>query len=71
MKRIANRITVTFICILLLTQHVSAARLLVPGGQLIGLELADNSVTVAAFDEALGISAKNAGLKVGDKITNR
>ena len=69
MKRIANRITVTFICILLLTQHVSAARLLVPGGQLIGLELADNSVTVAAFDEALGISAKNAGLKVGDKIT--
>ena len=48
---------------------VRAATLLVPGGQVVGLELKNDRVTVAAFDEALGDHAKNAGLQVGDRIT--
>lgn len=69
MKRIANRIALTLMCIFVLCQSVSAAELLIPGGQLIGLELGDHSVTVAAFDDTLGVNAQAAGLKVGDKIT--
>ena len=69
MKKMVNRIALTLVCVFTLCQSVSAARLLVPGGQVIGLELADNSVTVAAFDDTLGAQAKAAGLAVGDKIT--
>ena len=45
----------------------SAAQLLIPGGQLIGLELQDNTVTVVAFAEN-GSPAKDAGLQPGDRI---
>ena len=51
-------------------QRVSAERLLVPGGEVIGLQLGDNTVTVAAFDEETGSAARAAGLKVGDRITH-
>jgi stage IV sporulation protein B len=44
------------------------AEYLIPVGQVIGLELTDNMVTVAAFDDALGRNAQAAGLRVGDKI---
>lgn len=53
-----------------LPQSVSAARLLVPGGEVIGLELGDNTVTIAAFDEDMGSAAQAAGLKIGDRITH-
>ena len=69
MKKMVSRIALVLVCVFTLCQSVSAARLLVPGGQVIGLELADNSVTVAAFDDTLGAQAKAAGLAVGDKIT--
>ena len=68
MKKMTSRAALIFVCIITLCQSVSAQRLLVPGGQVIGLELADNTVTVAAFDEALGSQAKAGGLEVGDKI---
>ena len=45
-----------------------AEPLLVPVGQAVGLQLRDNTVTIAAFDDALGTQAKNAGLKIGDLI---
>ena len=45
-----------------------ATQLLIPGGQVIGLELQDNTVTVIAFDETLGCAAKAAGLREGDRI---
>ena len=45
-----------------------AEPLLVPVGQTVGLQLRDNTVTIAAFDDALGTQAKNAGLKIGDRI---
>ncbi len=49
------------------TAAASAAQLLVPGGQLIGLQLQDNTVTVVAFEEKLS-PAKAAGLQAGDRI---
>ena len=66
MKKI--RILFIIILILCLTTTVSAAELLIPGGQLIGLEMRDNTVSVAAFDPELGAAAKAAGLKEGDRI---
>lgn len=45
-----------------------AAQLLIPVGQVIGIELRDGTVTVAAFDETLGNAARDAGLRIGDEI---
>lgn len=41
--------------------------LLVPGGQAIGLQLRDDTVTVAAYDESC-TAGREAGLKIGDQI---
>ena len=54
--------------LVLLPVRTLAAGLLVPGGQLIALELRNDTVTVAAFDEALGENARAAGLRTGDII---
>ncbi len=68
MKKFLNRTGLLIICVWLLSVTVSAVQTLVPGGQVVGLELGDNTVTVAAFDETLGPAAQQAGLKVGDRI---
>ena len=68
MKKLINRTGFFLICVWLLVFTVCAAEMLVPVGQVVGLELADNTVTVAAFDQQLGQSAQKAGLKVGDRI---
>ena len=70
MKKIINRIAPVLLMVWLVLQSVSATQLLVPGGQVIGLALADNTVTVASFDPALGEPAKTAGVKVGDRIVS-
>ena len=62
------RVLITLILIWSLSAPVNAATLLIPGGQVVGLELQDNTVTVAAFDEPLGAAARSAGLKEGDRI---
>lgn len=67
MKKILNRIGLCIILICVISVAANAQSL-IPGGQVIGLELGDNTVTVAAFDEELGTDAKQAGLKVGDQI---
>ena len=69
MKKFTFRLMLTGICLLLSVQTVFGAQLVVPGGQIIGLELQDHTVTVAAFDEVLGKAAQECGLQVGDKIT--
>lgn len=51
-----------------LSRPAGAERLLVPVGQTVGLQLRDNTVTVAAFDDLLGRDARQAGLKIGDRI---
>ena len=68
MKKFMNRAGLLIICVWLLSVTVNAARMLIPVGQVVGLELGDNTVTVAAFDEKLGPAAQKAGLKVGDRI---
>lgn len=55
------------ILIYLITVSAQAATL-VPGGQLIGMQLQEGSVTVAAFHPELGTAAKKAGLQEGDRI---
>lgn len=44
------------------------AQSLIPVGQVIGLQLREDRVTVAAFDDVLGASARGSGLKIGDVI---
>ena len=68
MKRLANRMALVAMCVWLLPYSVSAARLLVPVGEIVGLELHSGTVTVAAFDEKLGQNAKTSGLQIGDEI---
>jgi stage IV sporulation protein B len=49
-------------------QSVSAATLLIPVGEVIGLQLKDDRVTVEGFDDSLGAAATAAGLEEGDQI---
>ena len=46
----------------------SAARLLVPVGEVVGLALSEGTVTVAAFHEHYGTQAREAGVQIGDEI---
>ena len=68
MKKMGKTLAFLFLILWALPQNAWAAKLLIPGGQVIGMELADNTVTVAAIDENLGAAAKSAGLQVGDRI---
>jgi len=68
MKKITIGIAVAMLCLCLLPQSVLAADSLIPVGQVVGLELRDNSVMVAAFDEMLGKNAQNCGVRIGDRI---
>ena len=68
MKRICVRSLILLCIISICATSVCGVTTLIPGGQVIGLELLDNTVTIAAFDENLGDAAKAAGLAQGDKI---
>ena len=68
MKKLLSRTSILMICVWLLTVSVSAVKMLIPVGQVVGLELCDNTVTVSSFDEELGVAAQQAGLQVGDRI---
>ncbi len=68
MKKFLRRTALFLFMIYTLAANANAADLLIPGGQVIGLELQDNTVTVAAFDDSLGAAARDAGLKEGDRI---
>ena len=68
MKNFTRRMAIMFFTIWILSTGANAASTLIPGGQVIGLALEDNTVTVAAFDAELGEAAKSAGLKEGDRI---
>ncbi len=68
MKRQIHCIAIGVLFFFLLPLGASAADLLIPGGQIIGLQLQNGSVTVAAFDDVLGSQAREAGIKIGDEI---
>lgn len=55
--------------ILTLRVDAAAAQYLVPVGKIVGLQLRDDRVVVAAYDDALGANARSCGLKIGDCIT--
>ena len=68
MKKIGKFSILFILCLNLLTIRVFG-RELVAGGQVIGLELMDDTVTVAAFEEETNCPGKAAGLQVGDRIS--
>ena len=68
MKRRIHIIAVAVFFLFLIPLGAEAADFLIPGGQVIGLQLQSGSVTVAAFDDLLGSCAAEAGLKIGDEI---
>ena len=69
MKRIANWMA-AILFLIVLPVSCRAAEMLVPVGRVIGLQLKSDAVTVAAFDDALGREAKDAGLRIGDQIVS-
>lgn len=68
MKNFCSRIAIILIIICLCATSAGAVTTLVPGGQVIGLQLQDDTVTVADFDQTLGQAARVAGLAKGDRI---
>ena len=68
MKRLSRAVIFILALFLIIPLEAGAVQLLVPGGQLIGLELSSDAVTVAAFDDTFGHCAREAGLQIGDRI---
>jgi len=68
MKKLTSGV-LAILLLIILCVPVSADTQLVPGGQVIGLALADNTLTVLSIHEELGKNAKAAGLQAGDKLT--
>lgn len=68
MKKLTARLSAIVLTVFLLAQQVNAASLLIPVGQVIGLEIQGNQVTIAGFDPSLGEAAREAGLEEGDQI---
>lgn len=68
MKKFSCRTAILFLLIIICATSASAVKTLIPGGQVIGLQLQDGTVTVVALDEELGDAAKAAGLAPGDRI---
>ena len=68
MKRFVRCFGVFILLFASLPVRVGAAQFLIPVGQVIGLQLQDDVLTVAAYDDVLGGCARDAGLKIGDEI---
>ena len=68
MKKVVFRAALSVALSIIVCVSALAAELLVPVGKVVGLSLAEGSVTVVAFDDDLGGPAKAAGLEIGDEI---
>ncbi len=68
MKKLTIGIVVAMLLIAIFPLGAAASETLIPGGQLIGLELRDGSVTVAGFEQSQAEKLQKAGLAVGDRI---
>lgn len=68
MKRFFTTFILSVLLIGTLPSVAHAQQVLVPGGNVIGLHLEDDTVTVAAFDQDLGGAAREAGLEIGDRV---
>lgn len=70
MKKLTIIVVAFVLCVSVLPFGAAAVDMLVPVGQVVGLHIGADSMEIAGFDPILGTAAKNAGLKVGDRITN-
>ena len=70
MRRMLRSAGLFFVIVTVLPLQARAARLLVPVGRVIGLQLRNDVVTVAAYDDVFGETARSAGLKIGDEIVD-
>lgn len=68
MKRLSRAVLLILALFFITPMEADAVRVLIPGGQLVGLELSNEAVTVAAFDDRCGTAAREAGLQIGDQI---
>lgn len=68
MKRFSGLIAAAMMLFALLPMPAMAAELLIPVGAIIGLQLGDDTVTVAAFDDSCSENARQAGLRIGDEL---
>ena len=68
MKRILRNAGLCVLLVAVLPLQAHAARLLVPVGKVIGLQLQNDTLTVAAYDDICSDAARSAGLKIGDEI---
>ena len=68
MKKTAIRGFAVLLCMWICAVSAYGAEYLVPVGQVIGMELRDDTVCVASMDETLGQNARAAGLREGDRI---
>ena len=67
MEKTGRKIIVFLLLVCALPFPAYAQRLLVPGGQVIGMHLEDNTVSVGAIADA---GAEQSGLRVGDRIVS-
>ena len=70
MRKMLRSAGLFFVIVAVLPLQAHAARLLVPVGKVIGLQLQNDTLTVAAYDDVFGEAARSAGLKIGDEIVN-
>ena len=68
MKKLTVRFAASLLTIFITAQSVSAAELLIPVGQVVGLEIGEDRVTIDGFDSRIGQAARAAGLREGDRI---
>ena len=66
MRKFLLRLVLIFTIIYSFPATASAADMLIPVGQVVGLELHNNTVTVAALED--GSAAQAAGVQVGDRL---
>ena len=66
MNRKTFRLATGVLLLIFLTVPAAAARLLIPVGRIVGLELHNNTVTVVSFEDAS--PAQAAGVKAGDRL---
>ena len=68
MRRMLRGAGLLFVLVVVLPLQANAARLLLPVGKVIGLQLQNDILTVAAYDDVFGETARSAGLNIGDQI---
>ena len=69
MKRLLSSIVLSVVIFCSNPLQALAVQVLVPGGELVGLELVGDAVTVAAFDDTCH-AGREGGLQIGDQIVS-